>query len=149
MMINKSISFSMILGCAFLVLAAMFSSCASRKPVMVTPDKSFSTIEWTSEELAQDIAIHTLTVTPEASYHLIRLNRSEKPHVHDTHDLVIVITQGKMRFHWKDRSLDLAPGDVIEIPRGTVHWGEKVTSESPEIYAVVTPPFDGKDQREV
>ena len=54
-----------------------------------------------------------------------------------------------MRFHWKDQSFDLLPGDIIQIPRGTVHWGEKVNQDPLEAYVVVTPPFDGKDQREV
>lgn len=131
-------------------LAAALASCAPQhRALIVTPSESFSTVSWTADERAQEVAFRTLKTTPESSDHLIRLNRSEKPHVHDTHDIAVFITKGRIRFHWKDRVCDLRAGDVIEIPRGIVHWGEKVTDEPPEAFAVITPPFDGKDKRDI
>jgi mannose-6-phosphate isomerase-like protein (cupin superfamily) len=49
--------------------------------------------------------------------------------------------------HLADRVIDVGPGDVIDVPRGVVHWAENVGDGASEAYAVFAPPFDGKDRR--
>ena len=147
-MVKKSMNFLCLL--LFLIFALVV--CALQKfqrGTVISPEKGFSRIEWTKEEKAQDLGVRTIRQTKQASYHLIRLKGVEKPHVHDTHDLVVFILSGNGIIHFDKHSTKIKPGDVIEIPQGEIHWGENTGSLPCELYAVFTPPFDGKDHREI
>ncbi|MBI3307600.1 MAG: cupin domain-containing protein [Candidatus Omnitrophica bacterium] len=104
---------------------------------------------WSEEDRTKVLAVQTLKITPEASYHWIRLNGAEKSHIHKEHDLAVFILKGKARFYFADHKIDVKSGDVIEIPRGKIHRAEKKSKEPVEVYAVFTPPFDGKDHHEL
>ena len=130
----------------FLVMMALAGiSCRSTSGRMIAPLQE-NQIVWTEEELAKPIALRTLHQTQEASYHMVRVRTAEDPHTHDGHDLVVFVMKGKIRIHFKDRFVDTKPGDVIEIGRGEIHWGENLGSEAGEAYAVFTPPFDPSDR---
>ena len=88
--------------------------------------------------------MRNLKTSSGASYHLIRLSDAEKPHTHDTHDLTVFILKGKAEMHLGTHTASVEKGDVVEIPRGTLHWAECRT-DSCMAYAVFTPPSDGKD----
>ena len=104
-------------------------------------------VQWTTDELARNVAVKTLRTTAEASFHLIRLKGTEPPHVHDHHDLTVFIFSGTSVIHFKDRSVSMGPGELIDIPRGVWHWAENLGHDPTHAYAVFTPPFDGKDRR--
>ncbi len=86
--------------------------------------------------------------TASASYHWVRLVQNEKPHFHDHHDLTVVVWRGDVRLHFEDHFVDLRPGDVILIPRGTYHWAERQGSRLPEALAIFSPPLEAPDFRE-
>lgn len=100
---------------------------------------------WTADELAKPIAVRRLRATAEVSVSLIRLAGAEQPHIHKDHDLVVVLLSGTARLHLGGRTIDVRPGDVMEIPRGVVHWAENTGPEASEVYAVFSPPYDGRD----
>jgi mannose-6-phosphate isomerase-like protein (cupin superfamily) len=100
---------------------------------------------WTAEELAKPIAVRRLRATAETSVSLIRLMKAEQPHIHKDHDLVVVLLSGSARLHLGERTVAVHPGDVMEIPRGVVHWAENTGPEASEVYAVFSPPYDGHD----
>lgn len=100
---------------------------------------------WTADELAKPIAVRPLRRTAETSVSLIRLAKAEQPHIHKDHDLVVVLLTGSARLHLGNRSIDVRPGDVMEIPRGVVHWAENTGPEASEVYAIFSPPYDGRD----
>lgn len=122
----------LILGCA-------------RSNALVLPDRTVYPGEWTKEEKAREITIKTLYVDQGASYHLVRLKGAETPHIHAKHDLTVVVHKGKSVIHFENRSVPLAPGEVIRILRGTPHWAENVGRGASEVYAIFTPPFYGED----
>lgn len=127
----------------------IFSSCqAARGGRILSLGGSRPHGAWTEEERGRVLAIQTLRQTREASFHLVRIRGAEKPHVHDRHDLVVFILKGKALIHLGDETGEVGPADVIEIPRGTLHWAETVGGRTAEAYIVFTPPFDGKDHRE-
>ena len=131
-----------------LLTSICLASCTpERAGQIVTPKGVLSGHEWTAEERQKEVAVRTLRKTSGASHHLIRLRTAEKPHVHDHHDLTVFVLAGKGRMHLAGRSTVVHPGDVIEIPRGTVHWAENLDTAASEVYAVFNPPFDGKDRR--
>lgn len=130
--------------------ALVFSSCVSRQaPRIVSAEKTVTGVDWAGEDFKKDLVIKTLKTTPEASYHGIRLNGAEKPHTHQSHDVAVFVLKGKARLHIGNRIVVVRPGDVIEISRGIVHWAERMGKDSTEVYAIFTPPYDGKDYHEV
>ena len=140
--IMKILSQSIIYLC-FLFL---FSSCVgSRKGVLISPEKGIWEPSWSADELSKEIVIRHLGVTPETSHHIIRLKTAEKPHIHKHHDLTVFVLQGKALIHFGEQQLLAKTGDVIEIPRGIVHWAENLDKRGSQVYAVFNPPYDGKD----
>ena len=134
----------------FLWLAIFLSGCAvSHRAEIVMPEGISEKITWTSEELAEPIAFRTVKVMKSQSDHLVCLNTAEKPHVHDRHDLSVFVLSGRGRIHLGDRSFEIKPGDIIQIPQGLRHWGENLGKSPTVAYVIFSPPFDGKDQREV
>ncbi len=136
--------FSVFLAFYLLLPAAAFSKTDRLR--VLTPQGWAVTETWTSDELKAPIARRMLRKTSGASYHLIRLKTSEEPHVHQEHDLSVFVLHGKSRVHLAGKVYDVRPGDVVEIPRDTPHWVENKGRKASLVYAVFTPPFDGKDQ---
>lgn len=123
-------------------------SISSQHGRVIRPNAMIEPARWTTEERNKDVAVRSIRVTRNASYHLICLNTAEKPHVHDQHDLVVTVLSGSSRIHLNMKTIDLRPGDVIEIPRGTLHWVENTGGNTPaEAFAVFTPPYQGNDMR--
>lgn len=106
-------------------------------------------VEWTGEERAKPVVIKTLKSTQEASYHVVRLLGSEKPHVHDTHDGAVFMLTGRVLLHSGGKEMMLKAGDVATIPRGTPHWAENKGRGAAMAYVVFTPAFDGTDVRPI
>lgn len=112
---------------------------------VVSPEGVSERIAWTPEELAKPIAVRRLRATTELSVNLIRLTGAEKPHIHQTHDVVVTMLSGGCVLHLGERTIPVKPGDVMEIPRTTVHWIENADPAGSEAYAVFSPPYDGTD----
>jgi mannose-6-phosphate isomerase-like protein (cupin superfamily) len=100
---------------------------------------------WSESEQAKPIAVRRLRSTKETSVSLIRLAGAEQPHIHKDHDLVVVLLSGSARLHLGMNTVEVHPGDVMEIPRGVVHWAENTGPGASEVYAIFSPPYDGLD----
>lgn len=133
-----------VVVCAALLLSACADTTPDRGRVLASEGVSEQT-PWTPEELAKPIAVRRLRATAEVSVSLIRLKDAEKPHIHQAHDLVVVMLSGGGVLHLGERSIQVKPGDVMEIPRGTVHWAENTHPAGSEVYALFSPPYDGTD----
>lgn len=119
-----------------------------RRVKLITPHVVHTSMQWNKQERLQDVVTRSMRVTRYASYHIVCVNTSEKPHVHDKHDLVVTVLSGNARIHLGLKTHNLTAGDVIQIPRGTLHWIENTGGKKPtEAYAVFTPPYQGKDKR--
>lgn len=123
------------------------AGCESSRGLRITPDKTWSGADWTEEEKAREIAVRNLWQTSEASAHRIRLAKAEKPHVHEHHDLTVFVLKGSARVFLDGRFVIACAGDVVEIPRGTLHWAQNLEKWPSEVYAVFTPSYDGRDMR--
>ena len=132
---------------ALIFFCSALTSCSvSQKTKIISPEGLTQEINWTAEERAKDLAIRTLKTTLEASYHVIRLATLEPPHTHDTHDAVVFMRKGKVQISVAGKTYIMKPGDVVEIPRGVIHWAKNLDRNASEVFAVFTPPFDGKDR---
>ncbi len=132
----------------------LFSACASvgasksgKSGTLIFPEATMKSVDWTAEDLKQPVAIKNLRTTTQASYMIVRLNESETPHVHENHDLVVVMWKGKGTLFISDSKHELKPGDIVEIPRGVRHWVEKPEKGICEAYVISVPPYDPKDMK--
>jgi len=141
------ISHTIMKKISLLFFVLSLSACQTTDWAVITPEDGFRNIEWSDEELYQEAGKRTVRITSEASYHVILLNESERPHYHDYHDAIVFILSGETFIHLENETFIAVPGDVIEIPRGTLHWAELVDDKPVEVYAVYTPAFDGNDRR--
>ncbi len=133
-----------------LFTALFLAACQSNSPVKVVfPDQIYQHLQWSTAELKKDIAIHHLHRSADASTHLIRLKGNEFPHYHDHHDLNISVLSGTSTIHFTDHEVRLEPGDVLFIPRGTLHWAENTDAAASVVFAVFSPAYEGKDKRNV
>lgn len=122
------------------------ASCNSGSKITVIGHEGpMGPIAWSN--LDREKIVKTIHKTIEASHHLLRLQTSENPHIHDHHDLTAIMIQGMGRIHFADHSQEMKPGDMVYIPRGTYHWAENLDPEASEMYVIFTPAFDGKDRR--
>lgn len=118
---------------------------AWRQAKVVSPDGELTRIDWTTEEKLKPAAKRDLGQSANASYHAIRLRKAEPLHMHDSHDLLVVVLKGTGRIHFGYNAFELQKGDVTRIPKGIPHWVENTGKEALEAYAIYMPPSDGKD----
>lgn len=122
-------------------------ACTPEPPRLVTPGEVHVHTAWSSEERQRPTAVRSLAVSEAESLVVLRATESERPHVHDRSSLTIIVRSGRTRIHFADREIDLRIGDVLHIPRGTMHWLELVDGRPAEAYVLFSPAFDPNDRR--
>lgn len=131
----------------------LISACSADRTAaggrIITPAETVEGVTWSEAERAKPIAVRALGATAQQSVSLIRLAGAEHPHTHDEHDLIVVLLSGSGVLHIGDRVVSVKPGDVMEIPRKVVHWAENTDPEASVVYAIFSPPYDGRDNRPV
>ncbi|MFQ5541576.1 MAG: cupin domain-containing protein [Candidatus Binatia bacterium] len=93
----------------------------------------------------QNIKVATLGRGKDISHHVVQVRDRESPHFHKEHDLTVVVLRGGGYLMFDKERVDLAPGDVLFIPRGVVHYFVNTFPQPSVALAAFTPPFDGKD----
>lgn len=77
---------------------------------------------------------------------LIQTRGAVPAHHHADHDELVMILEGKGTFTIEGQNREVAPGDILIIPRGAVHsyvhQGDGVT----QVVSVFSPKFDPKDR---
>ena len=91
------------------------------------------------------IADVPIGATAGSSAHHLRLTQDLPPQLHHRHDETIVVLAGKGRMLLGRDTVDVEPGTVVLVPRGTV-YSVLVGSEPVEAVGVTTPAFDGWDR---
>ena len=93
----------------------------------------------------QNIRVATLGKSRSISHHVVQIRDREVPHVHKKHDLTVVVLIGKGYLKLGKDRVELVKGDVLFIPRGTVHYFVNTFPFVSVALAAFSPPFDGKD----
>jgi mannose-6-phosphate isomerase-like protein (cupin superfamily) len=138
--------------CLFATLPLVTACLAppSRAPGMVvSPADAEAPSGWTEEEQRADVVMRNLRRTPEASFHLLRLRTALRKRKHEQSDLVMLVVAGKLELELGDRLLPAAPGDVIEVPRGTPYGATNRGDKPGVMYVIATPTLDPNDVRNV
>ncbi|HKZ46039.1 MAG TPA: cupin domain-containing protein, partial [Thermodesulfobacteriota bacterium] len=81
----------------------------------------------------------------DSSHFIIQIRDREKPHIHETHDLTVIVKKGKGILHLGKDELPMSKGDIAFIPRGVLHYFVNTSSEPSVAYAIFTPLYDGQD----
>ena len=92
-----------------------------------------------------NIKITTLGQGSTVSHHVVQIRDREAPHVHKNHDLTVVVLRGKGPIVIDQEQRFLGVGDVVFIPRDTVHYFTNASPDPAVALVVFSPPFDGKD----
>jgi len=91
------------------------------------------------------IRVDEVARTPGGSYHVVQASGSETPHRHATHDLTVVVLRGRGRLTLGDRTIPMAAGDAVLVPRNVVHWFAPAGRPDAVALVLFTPPLDAPD----
>ncbi|HEY6160739.1 MAG TPA: cupin domain-containing protein [Bacteroidia bacterium] len=77
---------------------------------------------------------------------VIFVKKEVKPHVHAYHTEQVIVLEGEGEMTIGDKKMTIKKGDILFIPKNTVH-SLKVTSKDPvKVISIQAPHFDGKDR---
>ena len=81
-----------------------------------------------------------------ASSFVIVIKREVKPHKHLTHSEHVVVIEGSGNMRLGDKNLEIKKGDVVFIPKNTVHAVKSTGKQPLKVVSIQSPFFDGKDR---
>jgi len=93
----------------------------------------------------ENIKMTTLGQGPSVSHHILQIRDRESPHLHRAHDGTVMMISGHGYLILGDKRIELSAGDIVYVPRGTVHYYVNTGFEPTIAFVVFSPPFDGKD----
>lgn len=97
----------------------------------------------------ENIKVTPLFKNEDSSHFIIQIRDREKPHIHETHDLTVIVKKGKGILHLGKDELPMRRGDIAFIPKGVLHYFVNTSSEPSIAYVIFTPFYDGKDMKPV
>lgn len=135
----------------FCMVVLLMTACASTRGGtshrLITPEDQTTVADWTEDEKSREVAMRNLRRSDEASFHLLRVAKQRKGTVHEQSDLVISVISGSMRMTVDRDVIEVAPGDVIEIPRGTPYALTNQAANASVAYLVYTPALGAVDSK--
>lgn len=76
----------------------------------------------------------------------IIIKNEVKPHKHQYHSEHVVVMEGEGQMNLGDKNFKIKKGDVVFIPKNTIH-SVRTTSKIPlKVISIQAPLFDGKDR---
>lgn len=97
-----------------------------------------------------NIRVTPLFKNEDSSHYIIQINDRERPHIHEEHDLTVIVKKGAGTLHLGKEKLAMKAGDIAFIPKGTVHYfvNEKKNCTAVS-YVIFSPAYHGKDKKVV
>jgi mannose-6-phosphate isomerase-like protein (cupin superfamily) len=81
-----------------------------------------------------------------ASSFVILIKKEVKAHKHLSHSEHVVVLEGSGTMTLGDKNLEIKKGDVIFIPKNTIHAVKSTGKQPLKVLSVQAPYFDGKDR---
>ncbi len=136
----------------FLIFVPLFVACASSKgKIYSSNEKGLYLKEWRDIvredpiEKDENIKVTPLFNNNDGSHFIIQIRDREKPHIHETHDLTVVVKSGKGILYMGKDELPMKCGDIAFIPRGVLHYFVNTGNKPAIAYVIFNPIYDGKD----
>jgi quercetin dioxygenase-like cupin family protein len=130
------------------LLLLSLAGCATRSPrLVIGPGAADLDVLLAARPLAatQEIRVDEIGRSESASYHLVQVVGSERPHRHRVHDLSVLVLRGEGTLTLGDTQVRLRAGDAAVVPRGRSHWFRNDGDEPSVAFAIFTPPLDAPD----
>jgi len=94
----------------------------------------------------ENVFVKPLTSDSLASSYVIFIKKEVKKHKHLFHTENVYVLDGEGELMLGDKTIQIKKGDIVFIPKNTIH-AFKVTSAVPvKIISIQAPYFDGKDR---
>ncbi|HSG06107.1 MAG TPA: cupin domain-containing protein [Nitrospiria bacterium] len=93
----------------------------------------------------QNIRATFLFKTERTSFHLVQIRDREKPHIHQTHDLFVILQRGAGVLNIGEEKIEMKAGDSVLVPQGIPHYFVTTSPEPTVGLGIFTPPYAGKD----
>lgn len=93
----------------------------------------------------QNIRVISLGADDSVSHHLVQVRHAEPLHIHKTHDLTVMVYQGRGRMTIGTNLFELATGDVVYVPRNIRHRFENAGSTPAVAIVAFSPALNDKD----
>jgi len=134
-------------------LLVMLTGCAAQSTQWVTfpisqGGKGVTLEAWLKQhplKADQGTGIEELSRGETASAAIVQIRKQQPLHVHENHDLTAILLKGYGTLTVGDRKLELRPGSIVTIQRGTPHSFLNKSPEPAVAYAIFNPAFDGRD----
>lgn len=94
----------------------------------------------------EDLRVTPLYENPRSKHVLVQVRTSEPPHVHTDSDITVWVLRGNGVLHIAGREHPVKAGDVMHIPRDTVHYYVNRGLETAAALVVYSP-APGPDDR--
>lgn len=91
------------------------------------------------------VALHKLAESDSCTVNFLAARTEVKRHYHAKHEETVVVLRGKGTFTMAGVAHDVKSGDVMHIPRGTIH-GFVPSSDDVVVVSMFSPKFDGVDR---
>jgi quercetin dioxygenase-like cupin family protein len=82
----------------------------------------------------------------QASVNIWQMTKGLPLHLHRHHEEVIFVKSGRAEVRIGERTLTMQAGDLVLVPKNTVHSARAVGTEPFRGISVFSPAFDGKDR---
>ena len=142
--------------CVLLIFISLFLACTHSKGMIYSGDENglfqkgwIEIINGNPIGKDEDIKVTPLFKNEDGSHFIIQIRDREKPHIHETHDLTVVVKRGKGVLHIGKDELPMKCEDIAFIPKGVFHYFVNTGSEPAVAYAIFNPSYDGKDMKYV
>jgi len=133
---------------SLVLVAALLAGCAAPVTRVSTPEGPLDLDHFlASHRLADEGGIRADAIGrfDGASYHVVQVLGSERPHRHATHDLTVFVLRGHGVLTRPAGRTPLAAGDAAVVPRGEPHWFASEGAFPAVALVVFTPPLDAPD----
>jgi mannose-6-phosphate isomerase-like protein (cupin superfamily) len=104
---------------------------------------------WTDQEKAANTVMRNLRQSPEASFHVLRVQTELPMRSHAKSDLVLVVVAGQVELRLGNRAIPSAPGDVVEVPRDVPYAILNRGREAAVLYAMYSPGLNPDDMKAI
>lgn len=99
-----------------------------------------------AKTLSEDIYNKVLFSDSLASSFVIIIKKEVKPHKHLQHSEHVIVLDGTGMMRTGEKSFEIKKGDVIFIPKNTIHSVKSTGKQALKVLSVQAPKFDGKDR---
>ena len=130
---------ALLCGCAH--------AAAGGAHVVASASRDGSAPAWTESEKAAAVSLKNLRESPGASFHLLRVRTELPARMHESSDLVLMLVSGGAEITLGDRKVPLSPGDVVEVPEGSVYSVRNRGSQAAVAYLVFSPALSPSDTK--